>query len=59
MAAATDGGAALVARLLGDLSDPPGTRLGPFHALIDEWLTADRDAPPKQRHTAKRVFERR
>jgi transposase len=36
----------------------PAPALGPFHALIDEWLLADREAPPKQRHTAKRVFER-
>ncbi len=26
--------------------------------LIDAWLDADRDAPPKQRHTAKRIFDR-
>ncbi|MCA1700086.1 MAG: IS21 family transposase, partial [Actinobacteria bacterium] len=27
-------------------------------ALIDSWLVADREAPPKQRHTARRVWER-
>nr|MDP9335397.1 IS21 family transposase [Actinomycetota bacterium] len=26
--------------------------------MIDEILVSDRDAPPKQRHTAKRIFER-
>ena len=26
--------------------------------MIDEWLLADREAPRKQRHTAKRVWER-
>lgn len=26
--------------------------------LIDAWLAADQDAPPKQRHTAKRIFDR-
>jgi hypothetical protein len=26
--------------------------------VIDEWLLADRDAPPKQRHTAKRIWRR-
>jgi transposase len=47
--------------------EPPGYRsrvqraqpkLGPFIGLIDEMLTADRDAPPKQRHTARRIFHR-
>jgi len=32
--------------------------LGPFLGMIDEILAADREAPPKQRHTAKRIFER-
>jgi transposase len=48
-------------------SVPPGYRrakpprrpkLGAFTALIDQILAADRSAPPKQRHTAKRIFER-
>ncbi|MFI6278053.1 hypothetical protein [Streptomyces sp. NPDC050988] len=34
------------------------TRLDPYKPLIDEVLRRDLDAPPKQRHTAKRVFER-
>jgi transposase len=33
-------------------------KLGRYHAIIDEWLIADRDAPRKQRHTAKRIWER-
>jgi transposase len=32
--------------------------VGPVSQLIDAWLTADQDAPPKQRHTAKRIFDR-
>jgi len=32
--------------------------LGPYRALIDEWLTADREAPRKQRHTARRIWQR-
>ena len=31
---------------------------GPFLGVIDEILEADKTAPPKQRHTAKRIFER-
>jgi len=47
--------------------EPPGYRrkeprrkpvLGPFVALIHEILAADKQAPPKQRHTAKRILER-
>ena len=36
----------------------PAPVLGPYHRLIDEWLEGDRTAPPKQRHTAKRIWER-
>ena len=36
----------------------PAPRLGEWRALIDSWLIADRDAPCKQRHTAKRIHER-
>jgi transposase len=48
-------------------SVPPGYRraqpplrpkLGAFTAIIDQILAADRAAPLKQRHTAKRIFER-
>jgi transposase len=47
--------------------EPPGYRqtrprekrkIGPYLQLIDEILTADRKAPKKQRHTAKRLFDR-
>lgn len=36
----------------------PAPKLGPYRALIDTWLVSDREAPRKQRHTAKRVWER-
>jgi transposase len=36
----------------------PAPKLGVYRALIDEWLEADRDAPRKQRHTARRVWQR-
>jgi transposase len=48
-------------------SAPPGYRqeaprakpkLGPFLGVIDAILRADADAPPKQRHSAKRIWER-
>jgi transposase len=47
--------------------EPPGYQmsearkkpvLGPYLGVIDEILAADKEAPPKQRHTAKRIFER-
>jgi transposase len=47
--------------------EPPGYRqskprakkkLGPFLPVIEEILRRDQQAPPKQRHTAKRIFER-
>ena len=36
----------------------PAPKLGPYRELIDSWLERDRDAPRKQRHTAKRIWER-
>jgi transposase len=36
----------------------PAPKLGAYRALIDEWLEGDRDAPRKQRHTARRVWQR-
>lgn len=36
----------------------PAPRLGTHRALIDSWLEADVKAPRKQRHTARRVWER-
>ncbi len=32
--------------------------LGAYRAVIDQWLEADRQAPRKQRHTARRVWQR-
>lgn len=32
--------------------------LGPHVATVRGWLEADRDAPRKQRHTARRVWQR-
>jgi transposase len=36
----------------------PAPKLGPYRAPIDAWLEADREAPRKQRHTAKRIHRR-
>ena len=36
----------------------PAPKLGAYRAVIDAWLVADRDAPRKQRHTARRVWQR-
>jgi transposase len=36
----------------------PAPKLGPYGELIDGWLEADREAPRKQRHTARRVWVR-
>jgi len=32
--------------------------LGPYLETIDSWLEADRDVPKKQRHTARRIYNR-
>jgi transposase len=32
--------------------------LGPYISIIDSWLRADKERPKKQRHTAKRVYDR-
>ena len=37
---------------------PARPKLGAFTAIIDAILEADRTAPPKQRHTARRIHER-
>jgi transposase len=37
---------------------PPAPVLGPFTTIIDQVLLDDRDAPPKQRHTAAQLFRR-
>jgi transposase len=36
----------------------PAPKLGVYRAVIDGILEADREAPPKQRHTARRVWQR-
>jgi transposase len=36
----------------------PAPVLGPWKTTIDGWLAADRTAPCKQRHTARRVWQR-
>jgi hypothetical protein len=36
----------------------PKTKLGPYIGVISEILASDADAPPKQHHTAKGIFER-
>jgi transposase len=41
------------------LSEPrPEPKLGPFKDRISQIIESDKDAPKKQRHTAKRIFER-
>lgn len=37
---------------------PRPSKLDAFKPVVDSWLLADLDAPRKQRHTAKRVFDR-
>ena len=32
--------------------------LDPWKAIIDSWLEADKEAPRKQRHTSRRVYQR-
>ncbi len=41
------------------LTEPrPCPVMDPFRDVIRAWLEADKKAPPKQRHTAKRVYDR-
>src|SRR3954469_21014789 len=37
---------------------PSRPKLDGFTSIVDQILEADRSAPPKQRHTAKRIFDR-
>jgi transposase len=46
---------------------PPGYTMGKaraspvmdrYRAMIEQWMESDKTAPPKQRHTAQRMFER-
>lgn len=39
-------------------SEEHESKLDPFKPLIDRWLEADKFAPRKQRHTAKRIHRR-
>src|SRR5437762_3304980 len=41
-------------------TSPPRPRpaIDPYAQIIDGWLLADRDVPRKQRHTARRVWQR-
>lgn len=39
-------------------SSRPAPKLGAYRALIDEWLRADAGVPRKQRHTARRIWQR-
>src|SRR5579863_9550600 len=39
-------------------SPRPRPAIGPYAAIIDGWLLADRDVPRKQRHTARRIWQR-
>jgi transposase len=39
-------------------TERPSPALGRWTTVIDGWLEADRSAPKKQRHTARRVFQR-
>jgi transposase len=38
--------------------EQPYPVLGPYILIIDRWLEADKERPRKQRHTAKRVYDR-
>ena len=38
--------------------DRPQPKIGPYLERISEILEADKERPKKQRHTAKRIFER-
>ena len=38
--------------------DRPHPVMGPFEAIIEGWLEADKSQPRKQRHTAHRIYER-
>jgi hypothetical protein len=36
----------------------PSPAIGPWMGVIDEWLIADKEVPRKQRHTARRIWQR-
>jgi transposase len=39
-------------------TERPSPTLGPWKAIIDDWLAADLKVPKKQRHTARRIWQR-
>ncbi len=39
-------------------TERPKSKLGPFLGVVDAILEDDKQAPPKQRHTARRIFDR-
>jgi len=42
-----------------ELSAPrPSPVMGPYLPLVRQWLADDETAPPKQRHTARRIYDR-
>ncbi|OYO19830.1 IS21 family transposase [Enemella dayhoffiae] len=52
--------AALVSAWPQPRKEPPrrASRLDPYREVVDGWLRDDLDAPRKQRHTAKRIYDR-
>lgn len=40
------------------INEPEFPKLEAFKSIIDSWLTDDLEAKKKQRHTAKRVYDR-
>jgi hypothetical protein len=36
----------------------PRPAIGAYAPVIDEWLLADQDVPRRQRHTARRIWQR-
>ncbi len=42
-----------------ELSAPrPSPVMGPYLGIVRQWLADDESAPPKQRHTARRIYDR-
>jgi transposase len=42
-----------------ELSAPrPSPVMGPYLEVVRQWLADDEEAPPKQRHTARRIYDR-
>lgn len=39
-------------------SSRPAPKLGAYRSVIEDWLRADAAAPRKQRHTARRIWQR-